>query len=74
MDKVWKIDRREFLRVTGLGGGGLMLGVYLPDRPWNPSPDAPLQPNVFVRVDETGPSRSGWARPTWARASAPACR
>ena len=54
MDKVWKIDRREFFRVTGMAGGGLMLGVYLPDRPWNPSPDAPLQPNVFVRVDERG--------------------
>ncbi|MDE3154876.1 MAG: xanthine dehydrogenase family protein molybdopterin-binding subunit [Acidobacteriota bacterium] len=54
MDDVWKIDRREFFKVTGMAGGGLMLGVYLPDRPWNPSADAPLQPNVFVRVDETG--------------------
>jgi isoquinoline 1-oxidoreductase subunit beta len=51
---VWKVDRRDFLKVTGMAGTGLLLGVYLPDRPWNPDPDAPLQPNVFVRVDPDG--------------------
>lgn len=54
MSEVFKLDRRQFLKMTGVAGSGLLLGVYIPDRPFNPDPSAPLQPNVFVRVDPDG--------------------
>jgi len=54
MSDVFKLDRRQFLKITGVAGSGLLLGVYIPDRPFNPDPSAPLQPNVFVRVDPDG--------------------
>ncbi len=54
MSEVFKLDRRQFLKITGVAGSGLLLGVYIPDRPFNPDPSAPLQPNVFVRVDPDG--------------------
>ncbi len=52
--QVWKLDRREFLKVGTAASGALILGVYVPDRPFNPDPDVPLQPNVFLRVDPDG--------------------
>jgi isoquinoline 1-oxidoreductase beta subunit len=51
MANISKLHRRDFLKASALGVGGLTLGVYLPDnRPWAPRPVS-FHPNVFVRID-----------------------
>ena len=50
MKGIVKIDRRDFLKISAMAGGGLLLGVYLPDHP-QVLAGPPLQPNVFVRID-----------------------
>ncbi|MFW6093969.1 MAG: molybdopterin cofactor-binding domain-containing protein [Pseudomonadota bacterium] len=57
--RVVKIDRRTFLRFTGLAGGGLMLGVTTGCAPEASEPaagdgDAPFQPNAFVQTSDAG--------------------
>ena len=50
MADIVKLDRRDFLKIGAMAGGGLLLGVYLPDYP-EALAGPPLQPNVFVRID-----------------------
>ena len=50
MADIVKLDRRDFLKISAMAGGGLLLGVYLPDHP-QALAGPPLQPNVFVRID-----------------------
>ena len=46
-----KLDRRQFMKLTGLVGGGLMLTFTLPRAS---AASGPLQPNGYVRIDADG--------------------
>ena len=48
---VAKVDRREFLKLTGLAGGGLLLAFSLPRAA---ASGGPFAPNGYLRIDETG--------------------
>jgi CO/xanthine dehydrogenase Mo-binding subunit len=63
MSEIMKLDRRDFLKLGVVAGGGLALGVYLPgsrSSAWaaelaGEGPGSgPLQPNAFVRIDPDG--------------------
>jgi isoquinoline 1-oxidoreductase beta subunit len=51
-----KLDRRSFLQVTALAGGGLMIGLYVPGvlgqgrRGGGPGGGSSLDPNVYVTI------------------------
>jgi CO/xanthine dehydrogenase Mo-binding subunit len=54
MSTITKLDRRDFLKLGALAGGGLLLGVYVPGANALGQPVAPFQPNAFLRIDTDG--------------------
>ncbi len=57
MTTITKVSRREFLKLTGAAGGGLVLGLYLPlDRNGAPAVlrGSPLKPNVWLQIETDG--------------------
>lgn len=52
------LDRREFLKASAAVGGGLVIGFYLPGANRLASaqgaPQAPVQPNAFLRIAKDG--------------------
>lgn len=49
-----KVDRREFIKVSALVGGGMLIAIYAPNAKAATADAAPFQPNAFVRIDPTG--------------------
>ena len=49
--RIGKLDRRQFLKLTGLVGGGLMLSFTTPRALANA---AALRPNGYIKIDATG--------------------
>lgn len=63
-------ERRAFIKLSAMAGGGLLIGVFLsscaeeidetltptalPDPTARPDPEARFEPNVFVKIDGTG--------------------
>lgn len=55
MARVVKVDRRDFLKVTGAAGAGLMLGFALPSRFVRAAGrEKPFQPNAWLNIDSEG--------------------
>jgi CO/xanthine dehydrogenase Mo-binding subunit len=51
MATIAKLDRRDFLKIGAVAGGGLVLGVYVPARADGRGEGTALAPNAFVRID-----------------------
>ena len=58
MNSPTMLNRRDFMKVAGTAGAGLIIGFYLPSlqrfNPEGPSLDEPFSPNAWLRIDRTG--------------------
>jgi isoquinoline 1-oxidoreductase beta subunit len=58
MDTTLRVDRRSFIRVTAIAGGGIMLGTYLDSlgaaEAFAQAPTADFTPNAYIRITPDG--------------------
>lgn len=54
MSTTTPLDRRDFIKLGALAGGGLLLAVYAPRAGGQADAAVPFQPNVFLRIDPSG--------------------
>lgn len=55
MGTIDTVNRRDFVKVTGAAGTGLVLGFQLPGNGYGATiADGPFKPNVWLQVDEDG--------------------
>ena len=49
------LPRRDFVKLAALAGGGLLIGIRVPERlPGAAKRRAPLTPNAFLQIDADG--------------------
>jgi isoquinoline 1-oxidoreductase beta subunit len=54
MDTTMRVNRRQFLRVTGVAGGGLLLATYVDPLDAFAAQPADFIPNAFIRITPDG--------------------
>ena len=54
-DPVTSLPRRDFVKLAAIAGGGLLIGIRVPERvPGKSGKRAPLTPNAFVQIEPGG--------------------
>ena len=78
MNNIARIDRRDFIRLGGMAGGGLAIGVYggydAVGQMLTANGNDTAQLNAFVQIDTMAASRSGSPKSIWARVCVRRCR
>src|SRR5579885_3223485 len=52
--KTMRIDRRSFLKVSALGGGGALISLYVKPAAAQFGPQAPPEPNNYIKIAANG--------------------
>ena len=74
-----RLDRRAFLQVSAVAGGGLLIGLYVPDalaqgRGGAPGSAASLAPNTYITIHPDNTFTIIAKNPETGRASRPRSR